>query len=124
MGATQNCSWAVIDAKGCDTSSPIVQSNTGSGGKPQTLTLNNAFGNVNNATIAGVGVDGSGTNISSSDFTVLQGGTSNQQDGAILYKTSNDTTIDATTSNGTTVAISGIELKALILNTGNFFELF
>ena len=97
-----NISFVVFELTGVDLTAPIVQSTTGSGNSPLTVTLG-AFSNIENATVGAFGNSGSGSTCSAgSGYTLSQnGGPSNQVNGFMEFRADNDTTVDATSAGNT-----------------------
>ena len=113
--ATQTgCSWVVQQWTGVDTTTPVVQSNSGSGTSTTMSTTLSAFASGNNATAAGYAQDGSVTFTAGTNFTQL-GNTSVATPTVRLagaYYLGQDTTPDATSTASSTYGFIAAELNA------------
>ena len=117
-----NISFVVFELTGVDLTAPIVQSTTGSGNSPLTVTLG-AFSNIENATVGAFGNSGSGSTCSAgSGYTLSQnGGPSNQVNGFMEFRADNETTVDATSAGNT---LGGIVCEINSKYKSGFFNLF
>lgn len=110
-GNSLGCSWIVDECSGCNTTTPVVQSVAGSGTGTALLATLAAFSNVNNATY-GIG-DATTDPITAagSGFTSLGVNTGVFSNSMISqWKSTNDTTVDATAGGSTPWGMIGIEI--------------
>jgi len=109
--------WVVQQWTGVDTTSPVVQSNAGSGTGTTLSTTLSAFASAANATAAGGGNDaaGSGTWTAGTNFTLLGNPSAMSTPSTRIageYQLANDTSPDLTNSTSTTWGFIAAELRA------------